>query len=393
MKTREPARKKVAILFPLGVPHLDRLTQGIMDYAREHGGWTFVLATELRTPTLPALEHWDGHGAFAMVDPNNVELARRLKTPVVNLSSFLPAAPVPRVRVDDFEVGRKAARHLLECGFRRFAYYGMGDAWYARERGRGFIETVEAAGWTCSAHMPDTSPSGRQADNPEWKALAAWLRTLQSPFGLMACYDQWAVTAMETCQAIGLRVPADVAVIGVNNDTITCEYCQPPLSSVARPDREIGYRAAQLLDLMMSGRLRKSVDEALPPGEVVKRESTNISAVESDLVMKAIRFIRSDAHKGIGVPDVLRHVAVSRRLLEYRFREHLGRTPHQYLCEIRVENAKRLMKENGAMRLKEVSSACGFPELQRFRLVFKRLTGITPRQYRSQPQKSSADHP
>jgi LacI family transcriptional regulator len=200
----------------------------------------------------------------------------------------------------------------------------------------------------------------------------------------MACSDQWAAAAMEACHEVGLKVPDDVAVIGVNNDEITCEYCQPKLSSVIRPDYDIGYQAAAMLDLLMAGKKPPSTEVVLPPLGVARRDSTNQVAAENAYARRAALFIREHACEGIGVQDVLDHVAGSRRLLEYRFREHLARTPHQYIAEVRVEQAKRLLEQPEKILLSDITKTCGFHDLQRFRLIFKRLTGMTPRQYRLQ---------
>ena len=56
---------------------------------------------------------------------------------------------------------------------------------------------------------------------------------------------------------MGLNVPEDVAVIGVDNDEVFCELSDPPLTSVALNAETAGYRAAALLDAMMKGRVRK----------------------------------------------------------------------------------------------------------------------------------------
>ena len=375
--------RKVAIVFPLSVPHLERLTRGIMDYAAERGRWTFVLSSELHDPSVAGLSKWDGHGAFAMIDRQNVQAARRLRIPVVNLSCSLEQAGLPRARIDEQRVGVVAAEHLIECGFRRFAYYGFEPAWYSSEREKGFATAVKDAGHEFVRYSSLSGLGGRDRGDDEWKRLEFWLKTITPPFGLMACSDQWAIAAMEACHEIGLKVPDDVAVIGVNNDEITCEYCQPKLSSVIRPDHAIGYQAAAILDRLMAGKKPPRSEVVIPPLGVAKRGSTELLAAENAYARRAALFIREHAAEGIGVQDVLRHVSGSRRLLEYRFREHLGRTPYQYIAEIRAGQAKRLLEQPEKMRLSDITRACGFHDLQRFRLVFKRLTGLTPRQYRA----------
>ena len=383
-------RKKVAILFPSGVPYLDRILRGVTRFARDKGDWQLILSSEMSSLTLDAIEHWDGHGAFAHVTPTNREQARKLRIPIVNLSSYLADGGVPRVRVQEQQIGAAAGRHLLDCGFRRFAYYGLDDAWYSQQRGAGFAETVKAAGWPCSAHMAPAAVVGRQRDDLQWHHLEHWLRSLEPPVALMACSDQWAAAAMTVCRHIGLRVPDDVAVIGVNNDEITCQTCKPTLSSVARPDEQIGYEAADLLDRIMAGERPTATEVVLPPIGIVQRESTDVRGAENDHVKQAVRFIRENLQQGVTVQDVAQHVNASRRLLEYRFREHLGETPYQYICELQIDCAKAMLVSGRKQKLRDIGAACGFSDPQRFRLVFKRLTGMLPRDYRARANTSAS---
>lgn len=165
---------------------------------------------------------------------------------------------------------------------------------------------------------------GRRSPWYQWAAaLETWLRTLQPPFGLMAVHDYAATVVIDACLRIGLRVPQDVAVIGVGDDWIACECCEVPLTSIARSNREVGYRAAALLDRLMAGRRAPKSGILIPPEGVVKRRSTDMMAIENPKVATAIKFVREHLSEPFGVEAVSHHTGLSRRTLDIHFRQCL----------------------------------------------------------------------
>ena len=176
----------------------------------------------------------------------------------------------------------------------------------------------------------------------EQELLAGWIGKLPTPLGLFACDDDRGREVLEVCRLLGLNVPEDIAVIGVDNDEVFCELADPPLTSIALNAETAGYRAAELLDAMMQGRLRKRRHIVVEALVVVTRRSTDIVAIDDEDISAALKFIRRQGHR-ISVEDVAREVAVSRRNLEKRFRETIGRTVLEEIQLIRLERAKRLL--------------------------------------------------
>jgi len=375
--------REIALAFPAAVPHLGRVLRGVADYAQQHARWTFVLSPETFVMRFRSLQGWSGNGVIALIDTKaEAAAARKLGVPVVNLSGALRDAGIPRVMVDSQAIGRLAAEHLLECGFQRFAYFGVRDLWYAQERLKGFIERLKQEGCQCSVYEVPSGITDRQPWHHGQQQLARWLKSLKAPVGLMACTDQRAQMVADACRRIGLDVPGDVAVIGVDNDEITCRFCVPPLSSVSRNSGTVGHEAAALLDRLMSGKRPPNDDILVPPDGVVKRRSTDVVAVDNPHVAAAVRFIREHVGESFGVEQVAAQLPVSRRYLENRFRRHLGCTPHQYICQVRVERAKQLLADPERIKLKQIATVCGFNDPLRLRLVFQRVTGTTPGEYR-----------
>ena len=215
-------------------------------------------------------------------------------------------------------------------------------------------------------------------------------RYLKRPFGLFAYNDYRAARVMDACRQLGMHLPDDVAVVGANNDHIMCEFCNPLLTSVACNGEAVGRLAAAMLDRMMAGEKLPPDDVLVPPAGMVKRSSTDVSAVEDPQVAAAVRFIRAHIDRAFGVEDIARQLDISRRALEKAFRICLGQTPHAYINHLRVKHAKNLLAAEGKMRMEEVARRCGFSDARRFRLVFHRITGTSPRQYRDSSVRDRA---
>ncbi len=380
-----PSRpKRVALALPLGVPTMERITRGIMEHAAGRaGGWQLVFSPEAVALPLAALrpQEIDGVIAFAATRVEEKRLAA-LGVPAVNLSGALPAPRIPIVTTDNRSVGRLAAAHLLARGFRRFAYYGVGDVWYGRERGAGFADAVRAAGFSCSVCH---ARSGLDRGRPwliDLRQLRRWLGRLRAPVGLLAVHDYRGRAVLDACAALGLRVPDDVAVVGVDDDVVACELATPTLTSVAPPGVEIGRRAAETLDELMSGRAASGRSTLIPATEIVARRSTDVLAVEDTTVAEAARLVNDRIAERLNVAQIAAEVSVSRRQLERRFRAALGLTPLEYVSRARVERAKRLLLDRSSLALKDVAAACGFTDSRRMNAVFRRIEKTSARSFR-----------
>jgi LacI family transcriptional regulator len=273
--------------------------------------------------------------------------------------------------------------------FRRFGYYGVRDLWYSEQRRIGFEKALKAAGFKCSS-----IESTNLIRSPwDWRRvggeLARWLRSLQTPVGIMASWDLRAQMLSEACTMIGLRVPEDVAIVGVDNDPIACEFCIPQLTSVSRNDRELGWQAAHLLSQLLEGKRSFKLPILIPPDGVVARQSTDTLVIEDPEVAEVVRQIRHHLDEVFGVERILRLSPLSRRQLEQRFRRSVGSSPYAFLNELRVERAKLLLAETHKRTLTTVARECGFSELRRFRMVFRRLTKVSPADYRRRCAKPS----
>jgi len=215
--------------------------------------------------------------------------------------------------------------------------------------------------------------------------MANWLARLPKPIGIMACYDIRAQQLLDLCRELDIAVPEQVAVIGVDNDRLLCDLASPPLSSVIPNAHRSGYEAASLLDSLMQGVNVPAVAHLIKPLGVEARQSTNILAIDDPDVAKALRFIREHANEGINVSDVLRNVPISRRVLEHRFRQCLGRSPHEEILRLKVQRIRQLLQESD-LSLQEIALQTGFEHVEYLSTVFKRETGSSPRAFRKEVQ-------
>jgi LacI family transcriptional regulator len=279
-----------------------------------------------------------------------------------------------------------AATHLLDQSLRHFAFCGFhGCAWSAC-REEAFSRYLSDRGFQCQAHRMEL---GNWMNWPNWiedweyeqRILLDWLKSLPKPVGLMACNDICGRAVLQACAAAGLRVPDDVAVVGVDNDELMCELSNPPLSSIALDVEKAGYEAARLLDSLMSSHLAEERVVQVEPVYVVTRQSSEVMAPDEPSVASALQFIRNHAGQPIGVPHVVEQAGVSRRTLERRFSRALGRSISSEIMRCRLERAKRLLLETDLPSYR-VAAGAGFGTIKTFNRIFRRAAGVSPRRFR-----------
>jgi LacI family transcriptional regulator len=368
---------------------------GIARYARLHARWLIEAEPSLnnlyqgksRSDFNAALET-DGVIMF-ITDESQLRLLRRRRVPFVNMTSLFAAPDIPCVVNDSDAICCMAVEHFVERGFRHFAYCELDQ--YSRLRRQHFIEALAAAGSTCHIFEVTYAQRDDWARRRDRRRLLKWLAELPKPIGILAHNDVRARHLADACRQGRLRVPDEVAILGVDNDLLHCELSLPPTSSIATDAQRIGYCAAQLLDDLMNKRNPKQLRIAVPPKGIVTRQSTDVQATEDPIVKLAVRFIREQATSGIKVTDVLRQVVVSRTVLDERFRSVLGRTAHEEIIRIRLQHAQRLLVET-KLSIEEIAARTGFHHGEYLGVVFAKRLGQTPGQFRHAYQQSSSGH-
>jgi LacI family transcriptional regulator len=384
-KSRPQGQPHVALLVETSLGSGRDILRGIARYVREQGQWSLFHEPRSLEESIPRwLKNWRGDGIIARVQNRRmVDAVLAARIPAVDVLGLIPEAGIPLVHVDDREIARLAAEHLLERGFRHFGYFGIAaENWSVRRRDF-FGRCVAEAGHTALTYELPRHGRGFADWEEREDELAEWIRRLPKPAGVMVCSDQRGLDFLEACRRAEVSVPDDIAVIGVDNDEVLCEIGHPPLSSVWPAHNQVGYEAAALLGRLMSGVARPAAPILIAPGGVKTRQSTDILAVEDRNIAKALRNIRERACNGLSVDRVAEDAGLSRSVLQRKFRKLLGRTVHEEILNVRLKRACQLIAETD-LPLIDVAESSGFKHQEYMGVVFKQRLGKTPAQYRKE---------
>jgi LacI family transcriptional regulator len=382
-------RRRVAVLVESTRAYGRGLSAGIASYLHQHESWTVYWQERgLYDPPPVWLRGWKGDGILARIaTPRLAESIRTLRLPTVDLYGWLPGADWPYLRADNARVTRLAADHLLERGFRHLAYCGFKGVNYSEERLPLFRRCIEERGRECHVYQSPRSPPSAGVAAREQQGLlfpddlADWLRALPKPVGLLACNDICGQQVLSACREIGLFVPDQVAVLGVDNDEVLCNLSDPPLSSMDLNSAGIGFEAAALLARLLSGSPISSRGILQEPRGIIARRSTDVLAIEDEEIAKAVRLIRARACDGLTVHDLLELCPLSANALERRFTRLLGRTPKAEIIRVRLQRVVELLAE-ADLSLAAIAARTGFTHPEYLSAVFKEKMGTTPGQYR-----------
>ncbi len=378
--------KRVALTIENSRAFGRELIRGIVRYSRLHGPWMFYrqdlfyVAQEGEPSKLEPLRQWGPQGIISR-DPKNLEDLERWGIPLfVAVAMEPPSAKRNNVVTNDDAIGRMAAEHLLERGFRHFGYCGFDNIYWSYQRRDGFITRIAEAGFKTSLYEQPKSRANRLWFR-EKPILAEWLREQPKPIGIMACNDDRGQHITEACAIAKIEVPYEVAVIGVDNDEQVCEIAYPSLSSVALDVEKAGFRTSELLDKMMSGRKMEPQTVVVQPKRVVMRQSTNIVAVEDKLVSQALNFIHQNAQRLIQVDDVVKDLSVSRSNLHEKFMKTLGRTVYDEIKRVRIDLICQMLIETD-LSISDIALSLGYDNTNHIARYFRLKMGISPLEYR-----------
>ncbi len=378
MPASAPARH-VALIVETSNAYARGVLAGIRRFAAGRPRWSFYLAEHSRHETdFSWLRGWNGHGVLARIEnEETASFIRELGLPTVDLSAKGLAPELPCVETDDDTIARWAVEHFAERGLRQMAFCGDERFGWSVARAAAFADHAHRR--DAVPHEFTLEPSGMRSHDRE--RLGGWLRRLPRPVGVLACYDIAGLEVLEACKIAGLRVPDEVAVIGVDNDELFCNLTSPPLSSIQPDTTRTGYLAAEILDAMMAGHILEPGKRPIEPLRLVTRQSSDIFSVEDPLVAAALRFIRDRSDSAPTVAAVLRHVGLSRRALDARFVKTVGRTVHGEIVHARVAHVAELLTSTD-WTLPQIAERLGFNHSEYMSVMFKQHTGTSPGAYR-----------
>jgi LacI family transcriptional regulator len=377
MRSQGNYRCNLEVLLVLGW-YYPEMHMGVARYAREQR-WHVTFDFDEPIP-----QAWNGQGVLTLLGAGT-DYWRQLKhldLPMVDLAESHPEIPLPRVTMDNAEIATLAANYFIDRGFRQFAFVHRRDLGVSRRRSRYFQDIVRQHGYACHI-LSWQAERRRRRDNRQQRR--AWLRgrllALPKPLAVLA-RDIDAVEVLEACLSAGLNVPDQVSVLGIDNTETICNSLYISLSSIDPNLELIGYEGAALLDRLIQGEKPSVQPIYVPPRGIVERASTDSLATSHRHVAHALNFIRDHADQPIGMADIVKQVPMSRSGLEKAFREHYVRAPIEQLRHIRMDIARRLLRDTDES-LSVIARKSGLQTAHNLCRVFRKEFHMTPNQYRA----------
>ena len=374
--------KRVKLLIETSRSYGRGLLKGIARYSHLYGPWSFV--TEHAFYRRTGRKHltssdWQVDGIIAHTDNVNEILKMvSMGIPAVVQGIHQAIEDQPTIISDDYAVGQMGAEYFLEKGFLTYAYCGFRNMYWSERRCRGYCETLAQAG----IHAEVFKPRRKQTSEAmETSLLVEWLLSLPKPVALMACNDDRSQDIVKACMEAKLHIPDDVAILGVDNDTIVCELSDLPLSSIVLSNERGGYDAAAVLDQLMLGKQVENDRVLVEPLYVQSRQSTDILAVSNMEVARGLRFIKEHLREKITVNDVVYQMCLPRRTAEKKFRRITGMPINEMIRKERINLIAKLLVESD-LTVEKIGENVGFVSTSYMIDVFKKIMGTTPLAYR-----------
>lgn len=390
--TAPPRRdRRIAVIVDSSQGFGRGVLRGVAAWLHHHEPWMVLVAEhDLDQQFKVWLERGRIDGVISRLDHDRLpSVLRKPSIPFVRVASVHPRDSRPTVCSDEETIGRLAADHLADLGFRHLAFCGVNTRWSLARR-RGF-EAGAAARHCAAVAFERFGAAVPVPPRSEHAALMAWIKLLPPPVGFMAATDQRAIHVLDACRELGIEVPTQAAVVGVDDDDIVCELSTPSLTSVSQDLEQIGYRAAELLASLMAGDRSLAREQVIVPplGVHVRASTASIAIADSDL-RQALELIHAKACSGIDIQHLADGTSFTRRTLERRFQKELGRSIQEEILRTKINAARRLLADTDD-KLHKIALATGFTDVASFCHAFKRVTGQRPSDFRRARHPWAAD--
>ncbi|MDZ7722522.1 MAG: DNA-binding transcriptional regulator [candidate division KSB1 bacterium] len=381
-------RPRVGLLIETSNAYSRGVLKGINAYIHKHFPWSLYLGEYSRgLPDVSWLLNWNGEGIIARIDsPQTAAILEKINIPIVNVSSGYVMKKIPLIETNDKKIAELAANHFIELGLEQFAYCGVNYNW-SDWRKNHFHYYLQEKGFKCHIYPYDSEPEMNW--DQDRIRLTEWLYDLPKPAGVFAAFDSRAQNIIQICQNENILVPESLAIIGVDNDDLICEFCDPPLTSVIPDSFRTGFLAARCLDRMMQGDYNFKERQFIEPLGIQKRKSTDIKAINDPDISRAMHYIHKHACEGLNVQQLLSFLPMSRRVFEKRFKRMIGHSPYEEILRIKIVRVRELLIETDLTQ-GDIAQRAGFKYESYMNQSFKRVVGQPPGVYRQEHKGMSA---
>jgi transcriptional regulator GlxA family with amidase domain len=186
------------------------------------------------------------------------------------------------------------------------------------------------------------------------------------------------------CAKLGRPIPGDLGILSLFDER-SCLFGYPAISGVRADGRKLGYAAMAMLDRMFKGGKVPVRPREIAPRRIVDRGSTALAPGKglSPQIVKAVAFIKENACEGITVKEVLAATqSASRRKFYDDFIAQVGHAPAEQIRREKIARAAELLRDS-SLSVRRISELCGFTNVTRFQVHFRRIVGQTPAQFRA----------
>jgi LacI family transcriptional regulator len=372
------------------------LMAGISQYIRDRGDRQLIIWPDCSQKSLMFLKERGCKGAFVSIQTAiKAEELLQIGIPVIGVATIQNMPNLPFISANSKEVAQMACEYLLEKKFENFAFFGLTQAKWSAERLEYFSQYLTKRGKNVQVFKEkqvlltnDPTPFTRLWVNTALRTgqqtLIEWLKQLPKPTAILASCDIFACHLINVAKEVGIGIPDEIAILGVNNDNAICNICDPPLSSIAFNFKKAGYNAAKLLDKMITGHeTMQGQCIEIQPTHVETRGSTDVYAIDDTSIVQAMKYIRQNGNTPLQVNAIADHVCTSKRLLQLKFHNIIGKSIHDEIIAAHFEIAKAMLIETN-LSVDEIAVRSGFHYTSNMRRAFKKITGMLPQKYRQQ---------
>lgn len=376
---------RILILIDSSTEFSRRFLGGLIKYANDNGSWTFYRFPSYfknlygEMGVLERIKEWKIDAVIAQWEYDEVDFLEYLKIPVFLQNYKNRDIKFSKICGDFKKVGAMAALFFVKRGFHNFAFYGHKDFIWSKDRGEGFRQEIQKIGGNYYYFESELLNDFYWGDTHN--KLNDWLVSLPKPVALLACDDIFALQITEICKVNNIKIPEDLALMGVDNDELICNLSHPSISSIQTNDEYGGYTTGKMLHFMIINNDKKPFNIIIEPIRIILRQSTEKYICSDKFISKIITFIDQNSTSKLAINDLVEIVPLSRRKLEKKFKEATGSSIYQYILDKKVELISHEMLTTDKSFL-DIAIAVGFNDVRNAYRIFKIKTGYTPIQFR-----------
>lgn len=376
--------RKIAIMVENSRAYGRAMIEGIAAFAQVKREWILrPLSPEAAFKT--DLREYNGVIA-RIADDRLAERLSKSPLPIVDVFCQKNRLEMAGVDSDHQAIGQRAREFFLSRGFRNLAYCGFPGTTFSDARERAFADDATHVYSHRESNPSDESQfyDERVDRVPDAKQLAKWVKMLPKPIAVFCCNDLRAIQLQHVVLQNGLRVPQDMAILGVDDDTIACSFAEVPTSSINPNSFQIGYNAARILYALIASppSVKKHRIHRVKPGDIIERTSTEYMPIDPPWLGDALMYIERNMRRPITATEIFALSERSSTFVENVFKKKLGMSVQVYITSVKMREAKHLIANPG-LRISEIAALCGFSSPQYFCRTFTATFGVNPKRFRS----------